>query len=194
MALGVDILGMLTISDIRKGKMLVLDGEPYLVASAEFLRKQQRRPVVRTILKHIKTGQTREHSFQQSDKVPEADIEKKAYQFLYTDGTTYTFMDQQTYDQVELSEDAVSEMAKFLLEGQEAEIVFFENQPVSIDLPIKISRKVIEAPPGVRGDTSTNVTKDIIIEGGVKMKAPLFIQEGDMIRVDTRTGEYLERA
>lgn len=185
---------MLTISDIRKGKMLVLDGEPYLVASAEFLRKQQRRPVVRTILKHIKTGQTREHSFQQSDKVPEADIEKKAYQFLYTDGTTYTFMDQQTYDQVELSEDAVSEMAKFLLEGQEAEIVFFENQPVSIDLPIKISRKVIEAPPGVRGDTSTNVTKDIIIEGGVKMKAPLFIQEGDMIRVDTRTGEYLERA
>ncbi len=103
-------------------------------------------------------------------------------------------MDKETYDQIELDTDAVGDVAKFLLEGQEVEMVLFEGQLVSVELPIKINRKVIEAPPGVRGDTSSNVTKEIVIEGGVKMRAPLFIKEGDMIRIDTRNGEYLERA
>lgn len=187
-------MSILTLSDIRKGKMIVLDGEPYVIMSAEFLRKQQRRPVVRTILKHIKTGQTREHSFQQSDKVPEADVERKPYQFLYSDGNVYTFMDQQTYDQLELGSDVVGDMAQYLLEGQEVEVVLFEGGPVNIDLPIKINRKVIEAAPGVRGDTSSNTTKEIVIEGGMRIKAPLFIKEGDVIRVDTRSGVYVERA
>ncbi|MEX0649623.1 MAG: elongation factor P [Candidatus Andersenbacteria bacterium] len=187
-------MAVLTLSDIRKGKIIVLEGEPLLIVSAEFLRKQQRRPVVRSILRNLRTGQTREHSFQQSDKVPEADVEKKPYQYLFGDGTTYTFMDQATYDQVELPSDIVGEAALYLLEGQEATIVSFEGVPIDIELPIKINRKVIDAPPGVRGDTSTNVTKDITVEGGLKMKAPLFIKEGDVIRVDTRTGEYLERA
>ncbi len=185
---------MLSMNDIRKGKMIVLEGEPYVVASAEFLRKQQRRPVMRTILKHVKTGQTKEHSFQQADKVEEADIERKLCQFLYTDGSFYTFMNQETYDQIEMSAADTGDLTQYLLEGQETTIVFFEGKPVMVELPIKIERKVIEAPPGVRGDTSTNVTKDIVIEGGLKMKAPLFIKEGDVIRIDTRSGEYVERA
>ncbi|MEX1112759.1 MAG: elongation factor P [Candidatus Andersenbacteria bacterium] len=187
-------MSILTLSDIRKGKIITLDGEPFLIASAEFLRKQQRRPVVRSILRNIKTGQTREHSFQQSDKVPEADVEKKPYQFLYSDGGVYTFMDQATYEQVELSADVTGDAAQYLLEGQEAAIVLFEGQPIGLELPIKIDRKVIDAPPGVRGDTSSNVTKDITVEGGVKMKAPMFIEEGETIRIDTRDGSYVERA
>jgi elongation factor P len=185
---------MLTLSDIRKGKIIVLEGEPYAIVSAEFLRKQQRRPVVRSVLKHLMTGQTKEHSFQQSDKVPEADVEQKPHQFLYADGDAYAFMDQQTYEQIDMQREDVGDAAQYLLEGQDVTIMFFEGKPVAVDLPIKITRAVIEAPPGVRGDTSTNVTKDVVIEGGVKVKAPLFIKEGDSIKVDTRSGEYVERA
>jgi len=187
---------MLSFNDIRKGKgkIIVLDGEPYIVVSAEFLRKQQRRPVVNTILKHVKTDQTREHTFQQSDKVVEAEIDRTPYQYLYMQGPAYVFMNMQTYEQIEIPADIVGDLARFLLEGEEVQVMVFEGNPVSLDMPIKIDRKVIEAPEGVRGDTSSNVTKEIVIAGGVHMRAPLFIKEGDIIRVDTRSGEYLERA
>jgi elongation factor P len=187
---------MLAFNDIRKGKgkIIVLDSEPYIIVAAEFLRKQQRRPVINTILKHLKTDQTKEHTFQQSDKVMEADIDRSPHQYLYQQGNVYVFMNTQTYEQIEIAADAVGDVARFLLEGQEVNVMLFEGTPVSVDMPIKIDRKVIEAPPGVRGDTSSNVTKEIVIEGNVKMRAPLFIKEGDIIRVDSRTGEYLERA
>ncbi len=184
---------MLGLNDIRKGKMITLDGQPYLVVSAEFLRKQQRKPVVRSILKHVKTGQTREHSFQQSDKVPEADIERKVCQYLFANGNQYTFMDGSTYEQFELTADSLGDLPRYLLEGQNVDILFFEGAPVSVDIPIKVDRKVIEAPPGVRGDTSGNVMQDVTIEGGAKIKAPLFINTGDSIRIDTRDGTYVER-
>lgn len=185
---------MLSMTDIRKGKIVVLDGEPYVVASADYLRKQQRRPVMRTQLKHLRTGATREHSFQQSDKVQEADIERKQYQYLYTEGEKLVFMDEVTYEQLEISQSVAQDIAVFLQEGQSAEILLFEGSPVTVELPIKIERKVIEAPPGVRGDTSSNVMKEVVIEGGAKVKAPLFINEGDVIRIDTRSGTYVERA
>ncbi len=187
---------MLSFNDIRKGKgkIIVLEGEPYVIVAAEFLRKQQRRPVIQTILKHLKTDQTREHTFQQSDKVVEADIDRSPHQYLYRQGNDYIFMNTESYDQIEIPSDVMGDIARFLLEGEEVQIMVFEGSPVSVDMPIKIDRKVIDAPPGVRGDTSSNVTKEIIIEGGLRMRAPLFIKEGDTIRVDTRTGEYLERA
>jgi elongation factor P len=187
-------MAILGLSEIRKGKIIVLDGEPYQIVSAEFLRKQQRRPVVRTSLKHLKTGATREHSFQQSDKVPEADVARKQYQFLFATGSTLTLMDQETYEQLEVDKSVLGEQAGFLLEGEMVDVVLFEGTPVSIDLPIKIERKIIEAAPGVKGDTSKNVMKDATIEGGMHVRVPLFIHEGDVIRIDTRNGEYLERA
>lgn len=185
---------MLTMTEIRKGKMIVLDGEPYQVTQADYLRMQQRRPVMRTILKHIRTNATREHTFQQADKVEEADVGRVPYQYLYADKGTFAFMDQQTFDQVELSKDFVGDAAKYLIEGQVVDVVMFASDPIGIELPIKIERKVIEAAPGVKGDTSSNVTKEILVEGNLKVKAPLFIKEGDSIRIDTRTGTYVERA
>lgn len=185
---------MLEMNEIRKGKMVVMDGQPYLVASADFLRKQQRRPVMRTILKHIKTGQTKEYTFQQSEKVQEADVQRKPYQFLYATGPKYAFMNLETYEQIELGDDVIGDAGKYLLEGEQVEIITFEDAPVNVHLPIKIDRKVIEAPPGVRGDTSSNVMKEAVIEGGAKVKVPLFINEGDTIRINTESGEYVERA
>lgn len=185
---------MLGFNEIRKGKIVVLDDQPFQVLSADFLKKQQRRPVIRCVLRNLRTGQNREHTFMQSDKIQEADIQKKPFQYLYAEGNSLAFMDQATYEQVEIDKDVAGDATQFLLEGQEAEVVLFEGSPVSVELPIKIDRKVIEAPPGVKGDTSTNVTKEVTIEGNVKIKAPLFVNEGDMIRIDTRDGSYVERA
>ncbi len=186
---------MLTMNEIRKGAVIIFESEPYVVTSAQFLRKQQRRPVMKTILKHLKTGRTKEHSFQQADRVNEATIERRVAQYLYkTPAGKRAYMDMTTYEQFELGEETSSDSDQFLLEGQEVQIMLFDSRPVSVDLPIKLARKVIEAPPGVRGDTSTNVTKDAMIEGNIKVKVPLFINEGDTIKIDTRTGDYVERA
>lgn len=185
---------MLSMNGIRKGVAVVLDDEPYVVVLAEFLKKQQRRPVVRATLKHLRTGRTREHTFMQSDKIQAANVERKPYQFLYADGGRYVFMDQETYEQAELGDDVIGEAAKYFLEGQVATLLLFGGIGVAVELPIKIERRVTMAPPGVRGDTSTNVMKEVVVEGGARVKAPLFVKEGDIIRIDTRSGEYLERA
>jgi elongation factor P len=185
---------MLEMNDIKKGKMVVLDGQPYVVVSADFLKKQQRRPVVRSVLKNLSTGQTKEHTFMQSDKVEEAEIEREKYQFLYEQSDDWQFMNPDTYEQITLSEGEVGEATRFLIEGQEVELMMFDGHAVMVELPIKIKRRVVVAPPGVKGDTSTNVMKEVQIEGGAKIKAPLFIKDGDKIVIDTRTGEYVERA
>lgn len=185
---------MLNMNEIRKGQILIFEGEPYQVAAAQFSRKQQRRPVMKTTLKHVKTGKTKEHSYQQSDRVEEANIERRKVQFLFSSAETYTFMDGETYEQTELSKEMVGDTAPYLLEGQEANIVLFENKPMAVEVPVKIDRKVISAPDAVRGDTSNNVTKEIVLEGNLKVRAPMFIKEGEVVRIDTRTGDYLERA
>ena len=185
---------MLGISDIKKGKTVVLDAQPFLVMSADFMRKQKGRPVVRSVLKNVKTGQSKEHTFMQSDKVEEADIEREKYQFLYEQNDDWIFMNPVSYEQIILDEEEVGAATKFLLEGQDVELMMFDGQAITVDLPIKIDRKVIVAPPGIKGDTSTNVMKEVEIEGRAKVKAPLFIKEGDVITIDTRTGEYVEKA
>ncbi len=184
---------MLSFTGVKKGKTIVLDGDPYLVVSSNFMRKQATRPVMRSVLKNIKTGQTREHTFQQADKVDEADVQRASHQYLYSTGDSFTFMNQETYEQVELSDSLVGDMSGFLLEGEVVDVVMFDGTPIGLELPIKVERKVISAPPGVRGDTSTNVMKEVVIEGGTIVKAPLFIKEGDILRIDTRTGVYVER-
>lgn len=165
---------MLNMKEIRKGRVIVLDGEPYLVAAAEFSRKQKSRPVVRAQVKHLKTGKTREHTFMQSDKVEEADLSRRKLQFLYGGENVFVFMDQVSYEQLELPAEIVGGAGRLLLEGQEVEVLLFADEPVTLELPIKIERKVVTAPPGVKGDTSTNVMKEVEIEGGATIKAPLF--------------------
>lgn len=185
---------MLGFNDIRKGKIVDIAGQPYVVQSAEFLRKQQRKPVMRTILKHLATGATKEHSFQQSDKVEEADVDRIDTEYLYRDGQQYVFMQQTTYEQFSLDPDLVGDAHQYLLEGQQVALILFKGKPVVVELPIKIDRTVTEAPPGIRGDTSKSVMQEVTLEGGAKVKAPMFVKEGDRIRIDTREGTYVERA
>jgi elongation factor P len=185
---------MLTMNEVRKGKAIVLEGEPYVVMTADFLKKQQRRPVVRSRLKHLVTGAAREHTFMQADKIEEAAVERKPYQFLYQTNNFFAFMDEETYEQAELPAEVVGDAVKFLLEGQVLEALLFQGKPVAVELPIKIERGVVTAPPGIKGNTSANVMKEVEVEGGAIVRAPLFVKAGDRIVIDTRTGTYVERA
>lgn len=187
-------MAILDFNDVRKGKIVVLEGEPYQITSHAYLRKQQRRPVMKVTMRHLSTGNTREHTYMQSDKVHEADVERRPFQFLYRESGKLTFMDQSTYEQVQVEDSQVGDGAEFLKDGQEAIMVLFEGKPVTVELPIKITRKVIEAAPGVRGDSAGSVQKEVTVEGNVKVRAPLFIKEGDSIIIDTRSSEYVERA
>lgn len=180
---------------IKKGMSIVWDGEPYVVMEAHFLRMQQRKPVMQTKLKHILTGKILEYSFKQGDKVEEADLERSKAQFLYKDEDNGYFMDMNSYEQFTLPVDQLSDSLQYMKDGTEVDLLYFEGNPVNIDLPVKMTFKVISAPPGVKGNTaSSNTTKPITLETGAVVQAPLFINEGEEVVINTETGEYVERA
>ena len=158
------------------------------------MRCQQRKPVMQTKLKNLLSGKVLENNFKPGDKVEEADLEKHKANYLYQDAQSYFFMDNETFEQYNFSAEQLNERAKFLKEGIEVVVLYFNNQPVSIELPKKIDYKVISSPPAVRGDTAQgSATKQVTLETGLIVNAPLFVKEGDIIRVNTDTGLYVER-
>jgi elongation factor P len=184
---------MLTMNDMRTGATFAENGDPWIVLEADFMKKAQRRPVMRTKARNLRTGQVVNKTYKQGDSIEEADIARTKAQVLYVTGKEFSFMNQETYEQYTLNDEQIGDTAKFLHEGMEVEVMIFEGAPVSVKLPIKIEVKIIEAAPGLRGDSASNIMKEATIEGGVRMQVPLFIKEGDVIRVDTRTGDYVER-
>ncbi|MFH1427373.1 MAG: elongation factor P, partial [Patescibacteria group bacterium] len=150
--------------------------------------------VLKTKLKNLINGNILEKTFQGNDKAVEAETETKKVNYLYKDENEAYFMDNETYDQFSLNLDQIGERQKFLKDGTEVNLLYFSGNPVALELPVKIELKVISAPPGVKGNSAGNVTKQIELETGAKINAPLFINEGDVIRVNTDTGEYVERA
>jgi len=185
---------MLTINDLRVGVTIAEAGDPWVILETDFMKKAQRRPVMRTKIRNLRTGRVKDRTFKQGDSIPEAEVGKGKAQFLYTADRQYTFMDQGTYEQYALSGDAIGSAAQFLREGMVVDLLTFEGLPVAVQLPIKIPMKVISAPPGVRGDSVSNLQKEITVEGGMKLKAPLFVKEGDTVVIDTRSGEYVSKA
>jgi elongation factor P len=183
-----------SLNSIRAGLSILVDGEPYLVLESDFMRTAQRKPVMRTKLRHLTTGRVLEHSFKPGDKVEEADISRVKASFLYADDKQAHFMNQETFEQFDFSLDALADKIAFLKEGLEVNILNFNGNPIAVELPKKVALKVIEAPPGVRGDTAGNVTKQIKLETGITVNAPLFIKEGEMVIINTETGDYVERA
>ena len=149
--------------------------------------------VLRVKMKNLIGGQVLDNTFQQSDTIEEADLERKKANYQYNDGENFTFMDNETYDQFELTAQSVGDVANYIKEGQDVDILFFEGKPVSISVPAKVELMVTEAPPGIKGDTAGNVTKKVTLETGYEVAVPLFINEGQKIRVNTDTGLYVER-
>lgn len=184
---------MATTSDLRVGTIIKFNGELHSIVYLEHRTPGNLRAFYQVKMRNLINGKMIEHRFRSGEEVQIERLEQKTYQFLYKDGENYYFMDTETYDQVYLSEEKLGEQSHFLKEGQQVQINFHEGNPISVDMPPHVELKVISAPPGIRGNTASNTTKPVTLETGAVINTPLFIEEGDIIKVDTRTWEYLER-
>jgi elongation factor P len=185
---------MITAGDFRKGITFEMNGDPHVVIDFQHVKPGKGAAFVRTKHKNILTGAIKEEAFNPSDKFPKAHIDTKQMQYLYNDGELYYFMDQETYEQVPISHEDVEEAMRYLRENDVATIKFYNGAPFQVEAPNFVDLEVVDCEPGVKGDTATNVTKPAVTETGAEIKVPLFINEGDKISIDTRTGEYMGRA
>lgn len=185
---------MLGISDIKAGKNILWEGSPFVVLTAEHSKTGRAGAVLRTKLKNLLNGAVLEKTFNGSDKVDEADMSRSKAQYLYPEQDGYMFMDTDTYDQFTLSKDVIGDKYLYMLEGTEVSVLNFNETPVNIELPIKVTLTVVEAPPGIKGDTSSGGDKVVTMETGLKITTPLFINEGDKLIINTEKGEYVSRA
>lgn len=185
---------MLTINDLKIGANIEIDKEPYTIIKSEHTHMGRGGATVRVKVKNLITGKVLEKAYKQADRLPSPDLERTRAQFLYPQKDNYFFMDEKSYEQFSLSLDSLGSKANLLKQGQTVDILNFKNQPVGIQLPSKIELKVTSAPPGVRGNTAQgSVTKTVTLETGLELQAPLFIKENDIIRINTESGEYVER-
>jgi elongation factor P len=185
---------MLSINEIKAGRNILWEGSPYVVLAAEHSKTGRAGAVLRTKLKNLLNGSVLEKTFNGSDKADEADMSKSKAQYLYPEKNGFVFMDTTTYDQFSLSKDVIGNAYFYLLEGTEVGILNFNDIPVNIELPIKVTLTVVEAPPGIKGDTAGTGGKVIKLETGLHISAPLFVNEGDKVIVNTEKGEYVSRA
>ncbi len=185
---------MLTHTDLKKGVQIILDGQPCEILEANSMKKAQRRPVIQTKIKNLLTGNVLERNFQQGEVFEEAEIVKLKAKFLYTHRDHYFFIEEDNpTKRFELTIEQIGVQVKFLKPNQPIEALIFNEKIISIALPIKVSLKVIEAPPGVQGDRAQGGTKAVILESGATADVPLFVEEGDIIEINTDTGEYVKR-
>ncbi len=184
---------MISAGDIRKGTTFENDGQVFTVVDFLHVKPGKGAAFVRTKLRNVLTGSTTETTFNPSTKFQEAVIERKEMQYLYGDGELYYFMDQETYEQIPLNFEKVEDAIKYLKENMFAIIKFYKGEAFSVEAPNFVELQVVECEPGVKGNTATNTTKVAKLETGATIQVPLFVNEGEIVRVDTRSGEYMER-
>lgn len=185
---------MLSINVLKPGTKIIFNGMPHRVISAEHSKLGRGGGILRTKIKNLISGTILEKTFAGAEKIEEAELETKKAQFLYKDDTGYHFMDSSNFEQFTLTKSQLGKTANFLKEGAEIDILYFSEKPINIQLPIKITLEVAYTEPGFRGNTASTVTKPATLETGAQIQVPLFIKTGDKIVLDTRTGEYVERA
>jgi elongation factor P len=185
---------MPTIYDFRKGLKIEINGEPFVIVDYEHVKPGKGAAFARVRIKSLVTGNTRDQTFRASDRIDGADVEERPMQYLYHDGEQYCFMDTETYEQFLLTADQVGESKGFLKENVETLVLYHDKKPIGVELPIFVELTITETQPGVRGDTASGGTKPAVLETGATVQVPLFLNEGDVIKIDTRTGEYIERA
>ncbi len=180
-------------TELRKGVLIELDGVPHQVIDSSHLALGRGGAVMRTKLKNLITGASFDKSFRSADKLPAADIIKRTMQFLYADADSLHFMNQETYEQEQINRSLLGGDASYLKEGSTAIIMFFGERPIGVDIGNNVFLQVSSTEPGVKGDTATTALKPATLETGLEVMVPLFVNEGDVIKVDTRDGKYIER-
>ncbi len=184
---------MILAGDFRKGSIFEMDGAVYSIVEFQHVKPGKGSAFVRTKIRDVINGGTLDKTFNPSEKYTKASIDTRKYEYLYSDGEFYTFMDTETYEQVEIGEDVVGDALKFIKENDSVTLKFYNGKAFSCEPENFVTMKIIEADPGVAGNTATNVMKNATIETGAVIQVPMFVNEGDSIRIDTRTGEYMER-
>lgn len=185
---------MITAGEFRNGATFELDGQIFQIVEFQHVKPGKGAAFVRTKMKNIITGATVERTFNPSDKMPKAHIERKDLQYLYNDGDLFYFMDTETFEQMPISKATIGDAFKFVKENMTVKILSHKGNVFGIEPPTFVELEITETEPGFKGDTATGATKPATLETGAIVKVPLFINQGDVIRIDTRTGEYLERA
>ena len=184
---------MVSAGDFKNGLTVEIEGTVYQILEFQHVKPGKGAAFVRTKLKNIMNGGAVEKTFRPSEKFPKAHIDKKDMQYLYSDGEMYNFMDVESYEQIALDEETVGEAMKFVKENDMVKIVSYKDNIFDIEPPMFAELEVTETEPGVKGDTATNVTKPATVETGAQVSVPIFVNQGDIIQIDTRTGEYLKR-
>ncbi len=179
-------------AEFKKGLKIEFDGEPYSIVDFQHVKPGKGGAFVRTKLKHMRLGRVIDNTFRAGEKVDLVDFEEKRMQYLYRDDR-YNFMDLETYDQISLSAEEVGDARDFLKENTEVEILFIDGSPASVELPNFIELQIVKTDPGIRGDTASGGSKPATLETGAVIQVPLFLNEGDVVKVDTRSGDYLGR-
>lgn len=181
-------------NDLRRGMAIKYNGDVNVVLDVQHRTPGNLRAFVQASLRNLRTGKSSDVRFSSTEKVELVDLNRVKLEFSYSDPQGYHFMDTETYETSTLQEDLVAEVKDFLVENMEVEVLFVEGRPVQVELPASVVMKVVESAEGLRGDTASNVTKPATLESGKEIQVPLFIKEGEMVKVDTRTGQYMSRA
>jgi len=184
---------MITARDLRRGTTIEWEGGLYRVEEYQHSFIGRGSANVRVKLRNLRTGAITDHTFSPDQRFNDFRLELREVQYLYTDGHLYYFMDTETYEQPALPAEVLGDAVQYLRENMTLRLGFYEREPIAIELPTTVNLRVVEAPPGFAGDTATGATKQVTTETGLKVQVPLFVEEGDVIRVDTRTGEYVTR-
>jgi elongation factor P len=184
---------MFDTADFRKGLKILVDGQPYVILDFQHVKPGKGNQFSRTKLKNLLTGQLIERTFKSGEKFGVPDVVNREMSFLYKDDSGYTFMDKENFEQVLMDENAVGDTKYYLVENLEVVVLFYNDRPISVDVPKAVNLRVVQTDPGFKGDTVTGASKPATLETGLVVKVPLHINEGDLLRIDTQTGEYVSR-
>lgn len=185
---------MISSNDFRTGLTIEVDGDVYQIVEFQHVKPGKGAAFVRTKIKNVKTGAVIERKFNAGEKVPRARLDRREMQYLYKDGDQYVVMDNETFEQTSLTVEQIGENVKWLKENMNLGVLFYNGQVIGVDLPNTVELRVIETEPGVRGDTATGGSKAAVVETGATVQVPFFVNEGDILVIDTRTGTYVSRA
>lgn len=184
---------MISTNDFRTGVTIELDGDVYQVIDFQHVKPGKGSPFVRSKIRNLRTGSVTERTFNAGEKVPKAHLDRREMQYLYNDGDNYNFMDTESYEQVALSAEQMGDNVRFLKEEMNIHLVFHKGRILGIDLPNTVELEVVETEPGIKGDTASGGSKPATLETGLVVHVPFFVEVGDVLQVDTRTGEYIKR-